>query len=541
MEKRSLLAVVLSTLVLVIYFFLVSYYAPPPPPSPQPTASTSPSSASPPPSASSLPSAETLSTPSPSAPPKTTTVDTSIYHLTLNSLNGSLSDFIVKNYRSGVEKKAPPVNLFENATNKNLVLRFHESNLSLPSEIPFTVQQEGNNRVEYVWNNDQVKLTKVIEWDPQNYVGKIYVNLENLSDQTWMTGLGLRVETHQNREDTQGISFLKPPSNLKFPAYYSEKGMTRHQDVSKLDSNGKETGSIQWAGIEDRYFLWALLPTLVSTQNQVLYGVTPGNNLFSEILYPKEAIAPGTHLQREFSVYFGPKEMDRLKLVGAHLDEAIDYGWFGPVARLLLALLKFIQIWVGNWGLTIIALTLIIKLLLHPINKKSMESMKAMQKIQPKLAEIREKYANDRERQNIEMMNLFKIHKVNPMGGCLPMLLQMPVYIALYKVLSNAIELYHAPFFAFYKDLSAPDPYFISPILLGIFMVLQQKMTPSTQDPAQAKMMMLMPIMFSAFMLFLPAGLVLYIFVNTLITVVQQYLHQHDMSLADLMRKMRHR
>jgi len=134
---------------------------------------------------------------------------------------------------------------------------------------------------------------------------------------------------------------------------------------------------------------------------------------------------------------------------------------------------------------------------------------------------------------------MFKTHKVNPMGGCLPMLLQMPVYIALYNVLYNAIELYHAPFFWFYRDLSAPDPYFVSPILLGIFMVVQQKMTPTpTQDPAQANIMLLMPIMFSAFMLFLPAGLVLYIFVNTLMTVVQQYMHQHELSYADIVKKL---
>lgn len=162
--------------------------------------------------------------------------------------------------------------------------------------------------------------------------------------------------------------------------------------------------------------------------------------------------------------------------------------------------------------------------------------MKAMQKIQPKLAEIREKYKDDRERLNTEMMGLFKTHKVNPMGGCLPMLLQMPVYIALYKVLYNAIEIYHAPFFGFYKDLSSPDPYFVLPILLGIFMVLQQKLTPTVQDPAQAKAMMFMPIIFSAFMLFLPVGLVIYIFVNTFMTVVQQYLHQKEIGVLDLLR-----
>jgi len=166
-----------------------------------------------------------------------------------------------------------------------------------------------------------------------------------------------------------------------------------------------------------------------------------------------------------------------------------------------------------------------------------MKSMKEMQKLQPKLKELKEKYKNDKERINIETMKLFKAHKVNPMGGCLPMLLQFPIYIALYKVLWNSIELYRAPFFWFYQDLSAPDPYFIMPVLLGVSMWLQQKLTPSaTADPAQAKMMQIMPIMFTAFMLFLPSGLVLYIFVNTIMGVMQQWMMNKDLRFRDLVR-----
>ena len=161
--------------------------------------------------------------------------------------------------------------------------------------------------------------------------------------------------------------------------------------------------------------------------------------------------------------------------------------------------------------------------------------MKAMQLLQPKLQEIKKRYPDDKPKQNDEVMKLFKTHKVNPLGGCLPMLLQMPIYIALYKVLWNAIELYHSPFL-WYRDLSAPDPYFIAPILLGLFMFLQQKLTPSaTTDPAQQKMMLIMPVMFSAFMLFLPVGLVIYIFVNTFMSVLQQFMMQRDLSFKDLL------
>ena len=193
---------------------------------------------------------------------------------------------------------------------------------------------------------------------------------------------------------------------------------------------------------------------------------------------------------------------------------------------------------IRNWGIAIILLTVFVKLLMNPLTVKSMKQMKEMQKLQPQLAALKGKHQNDKQRLNMETMQLFKTHKVNPMGGCLPILLQMPIYIALYKVLYNSIELYHAPFFWFYKDLSAPDPYFILPVLLGISMVAQQKLTPSASvDPAQRQMMMIMPVMFTAFMLFLPLGLVVYIFVNTVMSVAQQWMYQKGIRWRDVFRR----
>ena len=237
----------------------------------------------------------------------------------------------------------------------------------------------------------------------------------------------------------------------------------------------------------------------------------------------------------------GPKKLDSLEKLKIGLEKSVNHGWFSFVALPLLWFLIFLHGFLGNWGLAIIALTFIVKLALHPINKKAMTSMKEMQKIQPQLKELQAKFKDNKERLNQEMMQLFKTHKVNPMGGCLPMILQMPIYIALYNVLWNSIELYHSPFIWFYKDLSAPDPYYISPVLLGIFMVLQQRLTPQAAniDPAQQKIMMFMPLMFSVFLIFLPAGLVIYIFVNTFMSVVQQYMITHDLSFADLLRKVR--
>ena len=251
-------------------------------------------------------------------------------------------------------------------------------------------------------------------------------------------------------------------------------------------------------------------------------------------------VPTGDSKKYSYTLYVGPKDINDLKAAGAKLDEAIDYGWFTVIAVPILYLLRFFHGLIGNYGLAIILLTIFVKLLLHPINVKSLKSMKGMQQLQPRLKELQLKYKDDKQKLNQETMMLFKAHKVNPMGGCLPMLAQFPIYIALYKVLWNSIELYHAPFFWFYKDLSAPDPYFITPILLGLFMVAQQKLTPSASaDPAQQRMMMIMPVMFTAFMLFLPVGLVVYILVNTVMSVTQQYMYNNGIGIMDLIKKRR--
>ena len=217
---------------------------------------------------------------------------------------------------------------------------------------------------------------------------------------------------------------------------------------------------------------------------------------------------------------------------GAGLDKSIDYGIFAILALPILHGLRILHSVLRNWGLAIITLTILIRLLMNPLTIKSLKSMKAMGELKPQLDELRTKFKDDKQRLNTETMQLFRRHGVNPMGGCLPMLLQMPIYLVLYKVLYSAIELHHAPFFGFYKDLSAPDPYFVMPVLLGVFMLLQQHLSPMTgQDPANKMMMKLMPIMFTVFMLFLPSGLVLYILVSTVLGVAQQWKYQKNISL----------
>ncbi len=540
MEKRSLLAIALSALVFILYY---SFFFKPPSPNQAPVPAVSVKLEKNPESLTSLGVAESkplLSSVVRSYPEQLIKIENSLYQLEQSSWGGRILSFLVKGYHQSVDNKSPLVDMFAGKPDNNFLIRFQDSNFKLPDPLPYKILSQSSDSVEFFYEQEDLSITEKITWDPQNYLATIKVNLENRSNKSIETSLGLRIETHQHLDKKEWFSFIKGPQNLKYPISYNEKGLSTHSDLKKLPASTEEKDAFEWTGIEDRYFLWALVSRVISADTKVKYGWREGDVIFSELFYPKEGVASQGKIQKEFTAYIGPKEIERLKQVGVHLEAAVDYGWFSFVAHPILFLLKFFHTWVKNWGLAIILLTIFIKLLLHPINKKSLDSMKSMQKLQPKLAELREKYKNDKERLNMEMMALFKTHKVNPVGGCLPMLLQMPVYIALYKVLYNAIELYHAPFFWFYKDLSAPDPYFISPILLGIFMVLQQKMSPNpSQDPAQANAMLMMPIIFSVFMLFLPSGLVIYIFVNTFMTVIQQYMNQHDMSFRDLLTKLK--
>ncbi|MCE9624895.1 MAG: membrane protein insertase YidC [Deltaproteobacteria bacterium] len=539
MEKRTLLAVVLSAAVFIIYY---GFFYTPPPPVKSPviaTAATSPSA-----TPGVLGTAPAVASPSGSMaviPPVNNTpevrnsLDSSVVQAQISSHTGLPAEWQLKKYFIKPDNKGPNINLLQ-----DIVGSLPMGLLLFPGQAPvqpnYTLAQPAGNALNYQAQVGDIALQEKLEFLPTEYTLQISLVLENRGTNPAALSPGLRLEVEQSPPSQKGFLIFKEAPNFKFPVYRVGTGVKRQHNVQKLGAFQEEVGEISWAGLEDHYFLRMMLARNVSAQNRVAYG-NNGNAVFTQLQYGPESLAPGQKREYQFTLYFGPKDPALLKKFGeAQLDKAVDYGWFGFIALPILTVLKLFYSFLHNWGLAIIALTLLIKLLLHPLTRKSMQSMKAMQTLQPQLQKLREKYADDREQLNLQTMDLFKTHKVNPMGGCLPMLIQMPIYIALYKVLYNATDLYHAPFFAFYHDLSAPDPYYVLPILLGIFMVLQQKMTPSTADPAQAKMMMIMPVMFSLFMIFLPLGLVLYIFVNTSLTVLQQWMNQRDLTFSDLFR-----
>jgi len=228
----------------------------------------------------------------------------------------------------------------------------------------------------------------------------------------------------------------------------------------------------------------------------------------------------------KFTVFAGPKDLDLLREASPSLESALDFGWFRLLAVPLLSMMKLFYVWVGNWAIAIVLLTILIRLLMFPLTQKSFVQMQKMQVLKPEMDEVQKKYQNDKERLHKEMMNLYKRHGVNPLGGCLPMMLQMPVWFALYRMIYNAVDLYQAPLFLWIQDMTQPDPYYILPLMLGVFFYVQQLFTPvsPSADATQQKIMRyFMPIMFSGMMLFLPAGLVFYIFISTLFGIGQQW------------------
>jgi YidC/Oxa1 family membrane protein insertase len=225
----------------------------------------------------------------------------------------------------------------------------------------------------------------------------------------------------------------------------------------------------------------------------------------------------------KYMLYAGPKDIDQLAALHLGLEHIVDFGFFSIIARPIFWLLKFINSFIGNYGWSIIILTIVLRIPFIPLLNKGQKSMKKLQELQPKMAEIKEKYKKDPQRMQREMMELYKRYKVNPMGGCLPMLLQIPFFFALYKVLLVSIELRGAPFILWIHDLSVKDPYYVLPIVMGITMLAQQKMTPTSADPSQAKIMMFMPVIFTFMFLNFSSGLVLYWLVSNLLSIVQQF------------------
>jgi YidC/Oxa1 family membrane protein insertase len=311
--------------------------------------------------------------------------------------------------------------------------------------------------------------------------------------------------------------------------------------IDEIAKKNSLAGNIKWMALESRYFMTSVIPVKEQAAT-VRLSVFPGNGVAAQYVEPEQTIEPGGRSKHEFLLFFGPRSMSAVKHAGHELERIIDFGYFDILAKPCLWLMNYLYNFIPNYGVAIIILTILSKILLWPLGTKSYKSMSQMKKLQPLIQEIRDKYKNDRKKMNEEVMRLHRTYSINPLGGCLPMLVQIPVFFALYRMLDQAIELRHAPFLGWINDLSAPDrlgnfdfaiPFMDAPygipvltLIMGATMLWQQKMTPATGDPTQAKMMMFMPVVFTFIFINFSAGLVLYWLVNNVLSIGQQYYTQ---------------
>lgn len=344
--------------------------------------------------------------------------------------------------------------------------------------------------------------------------------LHNDSDREWR---GDAYAQLKKRQAEYKRSFFEPSSySYAGPAFYNGEKY-RKLDVEEItEAAMAETAPGGWAAMLQHYFLAAVIPPQ-DTQNR-FYAAEVGTQTYRVgYVQPAKLVPAGGEAVFQNRLFIGPKLQDRLAEVAPKLELAVDYGLLTVIAEPLFWVLEKIHALVGNWGWAIILLTLLIKVAFYKLQETSGKSMARMRKMQPKLAALKERYADDREKLNKAMMELYQKEKINPFAGCLPILIQMPVFIALYWVLLESVELRQADWMLWINDLSSPDPYHVLPVLMGLAMWGQQKLNPQPADPIQARMMMLMPVMMIAFAVIMPAGLVLYWVVNTLLSVAQQW------------------
>lgn len=388
---------------------------------------------------------------------------------------------------------------------KNYVLDDGQEQL----EIPLTYQVDG---ITYV---------KTFIAKRNSYDIDVNFSVDNQSGST--AEVGIYAHLRQNLLDSGGSLAMPTYRGGAYSAEDTRYKKFSFDDMKDQNLNETLTNGQGWAAMIQHYFAAAWIPR--NANNSILFSRIVGNVGDIGIKEPNQVIQNGESAEFDTSLWIGPKLQDEMAAVAPNLDLVVDYGWLWFIAKPLHWMLSAIQGVVINWGLAIVCLTFIVRGAMYPLTKAQYTSMAKMRMLQPKLQEMRERIGDDRQRMSQEMMELYKTEKVNPLGGCLPIVLQMPIFISLYWALMESVELRHSPFFGWIHDLSAQDPYYILPILMGISMFIIQKMSPTTvTDPMQQKIMMFMPLMFMVFFLFFPSGLVLYWLVSNVVTLIQQTL-----------------
>jgi YidC/Oxa1 family membrane protein insertase len=430
--------------------------------------------------------------------------------------------------------KGRPMNLAQPVPGVGLPLSVElAGDASVPANLRYTVEQ-GDHSITFVGRTESWEVTKEVSWVDDGYELATRVTLRNISGRPLSGDLVLPYPRAIDPAHEERPSFFGGVGNLSDAACFV-KDAYEHETVKDKTETKEHSGRIRWSGINQQYFLSAIFPVGTAVEGRCVLMTSPTERIASAH-FPVQ-VAPGQTLTRSFGAFLGPKDTRMLSDVPelpanrapeandpVHLERAIDYGIWAALCKPMLVVLKWFHGIVRNWGVAIILLTVLVKLLLIPLTHRAMVGQEAMKKLQPKIDEVKRKFPEDKERQQMEMMKAYQEAGVNPFGSCLMLLVQLPVWAALFTTLRNSFELYGEPFTSrFLTDLTIKDPTYLLPVLLGVSQIITSKLQPPALDAAQQRMMVwFMPIFFTVIMLNYPAGLLLYIFTNNILTVAQQ-------------------
>jgi YidC/Oxa1 family membrane protein insertase len=461
------------------------------------------------------------------------TVRSDVLELTIDTYGGDIVRAALLDFPLTQKKNSPPMVILNRTANHTYIAQSGligpngtDTNKGRPTfslVSPDLTLNGGQDQlvVDMVYPQGSVKVTKRFVLNRGDYFVKIHYLVENNGSQSWTAGLFGQIQRDSFEPTSSSGVGMKP--------YVGAATTTPDKNYKKIDFGDLEDGPFKtektggFIAMVQHYFISAWVPDSEANNHYTLKRLGNKDLYTFGFSSPAIEVAPGSTGEVTAGFYVGPKDQYRLEEISPYLDLTVDYGWLWWIAKPIFYVLHFIHSYIGNWGWSIILLTVLIKLAFFQLSATSYKSMARMRKLQPEMARLKDLYGDDRQKLSQEMMNFYKKEKVNPMGGCLPILVQMPVFIALYWVLSESVELRQAPWVLWITDLSVKDPYFVLPVLNGIAMFVTTLLQPEPPDPTQAKIMKIMPVAFSFLFAFFPAGLVLYWTVNSVLSIAQQW------------------
>jgi YidC/Oxa1 family membrane protein insertase len=473
-------------------------------------------------------------------PPRVVRVNTPLYSAIISEKGAVFKSFVLNKYKESMEPDSPLLEMIPaELHNGTIKISLAENSVPALNDAFFiadikddVIEVNDNSReLSFFWKSSNgILIEKKFIFYPETYMVGCKVIIKNGSNQTIQDNLILSL-FKAPAEDGSMYGFEGPSALIN--------NALEQVDIDDIEDKNIYNGELKWIAVQNRYFMSCIIPESAVTASMRLF-LDKDKVLENQFMQPESIINPGTQRTFGFYLFMGPRSTKVVKEIGYDLDKAINFGMFDFLAKPCLWFMNFLyDYFISNYGIAIIILTISTKVLLWPLGAKSYKSMNEMKKIQPLVMELREKYKGDKKKMNEATMALYKTYKVNPVGGCLPMVLQIPVFFALYRMLYEAIELRHAPFFGWITDLSAPDrllsfdfsiPFMQPPygipvltIIMGATMFLQQKLSPAMGDPSQAKIMQLMPLVFTVIFINFSSGLVLYWLVNNILSISQQY------------------